>query len=164
MHLTIRKRVVLRDDHRALVALVHRRFAKAHHPLRALGVEAEEVGAGIDQRGGLCARAAVDEGHLRLRLGVVLDGNALTARQRSDHDFDLVLLDQLAGGVDGHVWLGVGAGLDDFNLAPCYHAAALLDGQFGPAHSVGTAGRERAFQRGQKTNLNGLALPKGYAI
>ena len=99
-----------------------------------------------------------------MSLGVVLDGNALAARQRADHDIDLVLLDQLAGGVDGHVWLGVGAGLDDFNLAPSNHAAALFDGQFGPAHSVGTAGRERAFQRRQKTDLHGLALPKGNAI
>ena len=95
---------------------------------------------------------------LRLRLRVVLDRDALAARQRADHDVDLVLLDQLARGVDRDVGLGVGRGLDDLDLAPGDHAAALLDRQLGAAHAVGAAGRERPFERGQQADLHRLAL------
>jgi hypothetical protein len=104
------------------------------------------------------ARAAVDEGHLRLRLGVVLDGDALAARERSDHDVDLVLLDQLAGRVDRDVGLGIGRSLDDHDLPAGDDAVALLDRELGAAHAVGAPGRERSLERGQQADLDRLTL------
>ena len=157
LHLRVREGVVLGDQRHLLVLLVVQRVvAEPDHPLRAFGVEAEEVGRRVDQRRGLRARRAVDEGDAGLGLGVVLDRDAFGARQRADHDLDLVLLDQLAGGVDRHVGLGVGRGLDDLDLLAAGHAVAFLHGELGAAHAVLAAGRERAFERGQQADLHGF--------
>src|SRR5262245_47050401 len=155
LHLRVRERVVLGDHHHLLVALVLERVvAEAHHPLGALGVEAEEVRRRVDERRRLRPGRAVDERDVGLRLGVVLDRDALRARERAHHDLNLVLLDQLARGVDGDVGLRVRRGLDDLDLLARHHAVALLHGQLGAPHAVLPARREGALQRREQPDLD----------
>ena len=92
---------------------------------------------------------AVDERHLRLGLGVVLDGDALGARQRSDDDVDLVLLHYLAGGADSGVGARVGGADDHLELAAAGHVPELLPRDLEPAHAVLAEYRIRSGQGGQ---------------
>ena len=98
-HLGVGEGIVLSDGDDLLVALlVERVGAEPRHPLCAIGREAEEIGRGIPKRRVLCGRCAVDESHVGLRLGVVLDRQSLISRERSDNDLEAILLDELAGG------------------------------------------------------------------
>ena len=137
-------------------------LAQAHHPLRAFGIEPIEVGRRVLQRGGLCTGRAVDEGDVGLRLGVVLDRDAFIARQRADHDLDLVLLDCLACRVHRFVGRRVRRHLDELDLLAAGHAVLFLQRQVGTAHAVLPGCRERAFERGQQADLQDL-LRLGHA-
>src|SRR5262245_55011655 len=154
LYLRVGEGVVLGDHHHLLVALVEGGLADAHHPLAAVGVEAEEVRRGARERRGLRARRAVDEGDVGLGLRVFLDRDALGARERTHHDVDLVLLDQLARRVHRDVGLGVGRGLDDLDLAAGDYAVTLAHRELGAAHAVLTTGGERALERRQQADLD----------
>jgi hypothetical protein len=156
-HLRVGEVVVLGDGHDLLVALVLEGvLAQPRLPLHAVGGEAEEVRRRVPESGVLGGRGAVDEGDLRLRLGVILHGQALGARERSDQDVDLVLLDQLARGGDGAVGRGVGRSLDDLYLFPTGRVVVFLQGQLGTAHAVLTQHRKRPLERGEHADLDGL--------
>ena len=118
--------IVLGHGGDVLVALVVEGVgAEPGHPLGAVGREAEEVRRGIAQRGVLRGRRAVDEGDVRLGLGVVLDRQALVAGERADHDLHAVLLDELADGADGAVGRGVGRADHPLDLLAAGHAVVL---------------------------------------
>ena len=143
-HLRVGEGIVFRHGRDLLVALLVEGIgAETGHPLRAVGREAEEVLRRIAQRRVLRRGRAVDEGHVGLRLGVILDGDALVARERADHDLDAVLLDKLAHGAHGAVGRCVGRALDDFDLLAAGHAVGFLDRQHGTAHAVFAENRER---------------------
>jgi hypothetical protein len=122
--------------------------------LRAVGGEAVEVWGGIAQRCVLRGRSAVDEGDVRLGLGVILDREAFVAGERSNQDRHAVLLDQLARRLDRAVGRRVGGALDDLDLL----AAGLVTGfgqrQFGAANAVLAEHRERPFQSGEQADLD----------
>ena len=156
LDLGVREAVILGDQEHLLVALGEGDIAQAHHPLRAFGVEAVEVGRRILQRRRLRARRAVDEDHLGMGLRVVLDRDALVARERADHDVDLVLLDGLAGRGDGLVRRGVGRILDDLDLLAAGHAVVLLHRKLDAAVPVHAGDRERSLEIRQRADLDGL--------
>ena len=131
-------------------------FAQARRPLRAVHVEAEEVRCRVDVGGLLGARDAVDERHLRLGLGVVLDGDPLGAGQRTDDDVDLVLLHHLAGGADGGVGARVGGADDHLDVAATGLACELLQRDLESADPVLAENGIRARQRGQEPDLQRL--------
>jgi hypothetical protein len=91
-----------------------------------------------------------------LRLRVVLDRDAFVARERPDHDLDLVLFDRLARGTDSLVGRSVRRNLDEFDLLAAGHAIVLFQRQIGAAHAVLPRRRERAFEGGQQADLQRL--------
>ena len=153
-HLRVGEGIVLGDGGDVLVALlVEGVGAEAGHPLRAVGREAEEVRRRIAQRGVLRGRGAVDEGHVRLGLGVVLDREALVAGERADDDLHAVLLDELADGADGAVGRGVGRADHPLDLLAAGHAVVLVERQLGAALAVLAEDRERSLEGREQADL-----------
>src|SRR6266851_3581973 len=106
----VRKRVVVADHSGGSPAeLVVGVVAETGRPLRPVWVEAEEV-RGLDFQGCvLGARDAVEEGLVRLGLGVVRHGDALVTGERADQDVRAELFDQPPRLFDRFVGGGVGA-------------------------------------------------------
>src|SRR5260370_5648328 len=105
----VRERVVVADHgRRAPAESVVRVVAKPRRPLRPVRVGAEEVRSLYLQGRVLGAGDAVQEGLVRLRLGVVRHGDTLITGEGADHDVGAELLYQpprffdgfLVGGVD----------------------------------------------------------------
>ena len=124
--------------------------------MRAVGGKAEEIGGRIAQRRILRRRRAVDDGHVRLGLGVILDRQPFVAGQRTDQDLHAVLLDQLAHRANRAVRRTVGRTFDDLDLLATDLAAEIVDGHEGAAHAVVAEYGEGPFERGEHTNFDGV--------
>ena len=75
-------------------------------------------------------------GHLRLGLGIIVQGDAFRARKRGDQDLDLVLLDQLLCSAQRRIRTRVRRACDDFELlAPCL-VVVLHDRELEAPHAV----------------------------
>lgn len=133
-------------------------LAEARAPLQAIGAEPEEVRRRITP--GRLARAgpAVDAGLVRNGPGVIADGDALRARERSDDEVHPVLPDQLPRLADG----GVGAGVrrrDDGLDAPARDRDVHgPKGGLDAADAVSAAVREGALQGDQDADPDRFLL------
>ena len=154
-HLRIGEGIVLSDSDDLLVTLlVEGVSAKPRHPLRAIGGEAEEVGCRIPEGCVLRGRGTVDEGHIGLRLGIVLDRQALIARQGTDHDREPILLDELAGGAHRAVGRSIGRAGDELDLLAARHVVVLLERELDASHAVLAEHGEGSLERGERADLD----------
>ncbi len=128
--------------------------ADAHHPLRAVRVEAEEILRRRHIGGFQRAGRAVHERRLRLGLGIVADRDAFRSGHRAEQDVDFVLLDQLAGAANCRIRARVGRENDGLDRLAAGLVAGLLEGDLKSAQRIFTERGQRAFERGEHADLD----------
>src|SRR3546814_14220793 len=77
-----------------------------------------------------------------------------STRQRPDHDVHLVLLDQLTGGINGGIGLGIGRSPDKNDFLSTSRTVPFFQGKLRATRGILAQTSKRPFQRGTKASFD----------